>query len=344
MRQPVNTDTEKLIRDFSFPESIPDNRIEVKRGDSKNIDFQFGRAFGISTALAEPTGIKFGAKIPGDNDGPYVVSNYDENEEDFVFIKSGAGADLIYRVSPSWFTKKLNNLLGNDPEGFEETVTIRCVGDSASSLNGKYFTLQDRSGSVGVWFDVAGGTAAPAGAAACARQIEITTVTANMAAGDVAAQLAAALNSDVEFSATALGSLVTVEDAVIGPRAVPAAATSGFVVARWIAGSLPNTLANVSYIDLDGELERSENGAVSSTLNFGVRVYNDINKGNEGVPKNANPAYPSPANLLRRVSVPANSTVAGVQGNFATNANYLFVYTGDGTTHAWLRLAGATEF
>jgi hypothetical protein len=314
VRQRVNTDTGKLINDFQFPEQIPDNRLEVKRGDSREIDWQFGRAFVTSTELGTPTIIKFGCKVVGDYDGPYVVSNYDEDAEDFLFLKTGTGEDLVYRTSPSWYTRKLNNLLGHDPAGFEEETLIRCAADVSSSLDGKYFVLYDRTGSVGVWIDVGNtGTAAPAGATACARAIEITTITAGMAAGDVATAIATALNADAEFVAEASGSQVTVEDAVVGPRTAATAGTSGCVVTRWITGSLPNTLTNVDYVDLVGELEWSEDGAVSSTLNFTVRVHSDVNQGNEGVPKEANPAYPAPGNIVTGtgiafVTAPASKT------------------------------------
>lgn len=299
MRLTVNTDNGKLINGFTFPEQISDNRIDIKRADSTGLDWQFGRPFGTSTELGTPLGIKFGCKIVGDNDGPYVVSNYDQDAEDFLYETVGAGVDLLYRVNPSWNTLKLNNLLGVDPEGFAEETSIRCVRDISGSLDGKFFILHDRNGSVGVWFDITGGTAAPAGALECDRQIEISTVVEDDAAADVAAEIAAALQADAEFTATAFGSLVSVTDAEIGPRTAAEAGDTGFVVTEWIAGSLPNTMANVPYVDLEGELERSEDGIITSTLTFTVRVFNDINKGTEGVPQDANPAYPAPALLLQ---------------------------------------------
>lgn len=40
---------------------------------------------------------------------------------------------------------------------------------------------------------------------------------------------------------------------------------------------------------------------------------------------------------VKSASVPATSTSAGFPGLFAVDSNYLYVYTGDGTTHSWVR-------
>lgn len=43
-----------------------------------------------------------------------------------------------------------------------------------------------------------------------------------------------------------------------------------------------------------------------------------------------------------RVGIPASSTTAGKPGYWAANSSYICVYTGDGTTHSWVRTAAAT--
>jgi hypothetical protein len=328
MRVFQNEDTGKLINGFTFPEPIADQVLPAKRGDSKYIDLAINTPFpasGGGRQLAAPYTVKFMAKVQGDNDGPAVVSNYDPGLGDFVSTEREASGVYAYRLTPGWNTAKLNNLLGHDPEGFKETTTIRCVADIAESLHEKFFILQDRNGSVGVWFDLDGTGTAPAGASACTRQIEISTVSADDAAGDVATSLAAALDADAEFTATAAGSLVTVEDAVIGARPLDeeAAGDSGFVVSRWIAGSLPNTMENVDYVDLDAEFEITEDGAVFSSGKFTMRVENDIVKGNEGVPSDAQPAYPAPGELMI-----FKGALTGLTGGGATNLDGLTTANG----------------
>ena len=48
------------------------------------------------------------------------------------------------------------------------------------------------------------------------------------------------------------------------------------------------------------------------------------------------------ARLGGRVSVPATATTASLPGNWAADAGFIYAYTGDGTTHSWVRSAAAT--
>jgi len=96
-----------------------------------------------------------------------------------------------------------------------EISKITTVADVADSLDGKYFLLYDKSGSVGVWIDVDNsGTGAPAGALAAARQIEVTGVVTDDTAAAVAAAVQAAIDADSQFTATVSSNVVTVHTAV----------------------------------------------------------------------------------------------------------------------------------
>ena len=46
--------------------------------------------------------------------------------------------------------------------------------------------------------------------------------------------------------------------------------------------------------------------------------------------------------VLTKVAVPATSSVAGNPGDFAVSSSFCYFYTGDGTTHSWVRTAVAT--
>ena len=48
------------------------------------------------------------------------------------------------------------------------------------------------------------------------------------------------------------------------------------------------------------------------------------------------------AKLGGRVAVPATATTASLPGDWAADATNIYAYTGDGTTHAWVRSAAAT--
>ena len=82
-----------------------------------------------------------------------------------------------------------------------ELTRITAVADVASSLHQKGFILSDDAGTVGFWFDVGGGGTAPATILACARQVEITTISADDSAAVVAGKLVTAIDADAKFTA-----------------------------------------------------------------------------------------------------------------------------------------------
>jgi len=43
-----------------------------------------------------------------------------------------------------------------------------------------------------------------------------------------------------------------------------------------------------------------------------------------------------------KVTVPASASAAGNVGDYAVSASYGYFYTGNGTTHSWVRFAVAT--
>lgn len=57
-----------------------------------------------------------------------------------------------------------------------------------------------------------------------------------------------------------------------------------------------------------------------------------------GSPTSALDGFP----LSQKVTVPANATGAGAPGDMAADSNFLYIYTGDGTIHAWRRVAIAS--
>lgn len=93
----------------------------------------------------------------------------------------------------------------------EQQYTIKTVTDTSGSLDGLYFVLSDSDGGVAFWIDVDdSGTLIPAGASAEPRAVEITTIATGDVAATVATNVAAAIDADSKFSATASGDVVTV--------------------------------------------------------------------------------------------------------------------------------------
>ncbi len=115
------------------------------------------------------------------------------------------------------------------------TVVQNSAGTDDVSIDGLYFALQDKDGSVAFWFDVDdNGTLEPANTED--RSVEVTTITSGDTASVIAGKLATAISADLQFSATALGSVVTVTDAENGVRPAADPRTSGFTVVQNQAG------------------------------------------------------------------------------------------------------------
>lgn len=129
--------------------------------------------------------------------------------------------------------------------GTQEVVTITCVADSSDSLDGKYLTLYDEAGSVGVWIDTDNsGTTEPAGSQALDRSLEVTGITTDDTAADVASAVATIIDGDSKFSASADGAVITVT--LLDPESVSDAVdvNTGFTVAVDTQGV---TAVNLNY-------------------------------------------------------------------------------------------------
>ena len=108
---------------------------------------------------------------------------------------------------------------------------------AATSLDGKYFTLQDDEGSVAFWYDLTGSTTIPAAAEAADRSVEITTLTTSASDGTVAALTATAIAADSKFSTTHDGNVVLATASTLGNHGTVLAGDSGFTVANSVTGA-----------------------------------------------------------------------------------------------------------
>jgi hypothetical protein len=98
-----------------------------------------------------------------------------------------------------------------------QVETFDAVADDTDSLDGTYFLLYDEDGSVGVWIDTDNsGTTIPAGASAADRALEVTGISTDDSAADVATAIASIINADGKFAASSDGATVTVTHATAG--------------------------------------------------------------------------------------------------------------------------------
>ena len=109
-----------------------------------------------------------------------------------------------------------------DIAGEAEVFTVDVAGATPAGIDGRGFVFADLPGSVGLFVDVDdSGTVAPAEVAAATRQIEENTIVAADVDTDIATKLAATLSADAEFSAVAVGTVITVTNANPGFRGDP---------------------------------------------------------------------------------------------------------------------------
>jgi len=125
--------------------------------------------------------------------------------------------------------------------GVKEITKILTRADVGGDLDGEFFKIYDKDGSVGVWIDVDdSGTTIPFGAAACDRAIEITTIVTGGTSTANAIAIAAILNADPEFSVPVptTGEMF-ITDAVAGFRINASAEDSGFTITEDTKGVNP---------------------------------------------------------------------------------------------------------
>jgi hypothetical protein len=130
-------------------------------------------------------------------------------------------------------------------EGSVKNVTqVVCTADASGALAGASFKVYDKDGSVGVWFSVDGvPAAAPAGAAACTRQVEVE-ISEDDANTAVAGAVTTAFALDAGLVVGNVGATVTMTDVAYAARtAASDAATveaTGFAITTTAVGHASN--------------------------------------------------------------------------------------------------------
>lgn len=160
----------------------------------------------------------------------YLITAINSDPE---FSASDAGVNLINVVHEAYEVSTVGSA-GTMPNA---TVYEQTAGVDPSSLDGKYFILQDENGSVAFWIDVDNsGTNEPLHGAD--RSVAVTNITTGMSANDIANAIRTTINNDSQFSAPIPGANeVVVTDANTGGRPSSSSGTSGFTITTSINGS-----------------------------------------------------------------------------------------------------------
>lgn len=195
-------------------------------GSTQDFYERFGKnsSFGAHKALLNK---KFGRiKLIRVIASDAVVASQDVDSKLTFTAKQGAGA----------YGNNIQVKVEQGSSSRQEKHTVTCVADDNDDLDGTYFVLPDDAGTVGFWIDTDdSGTSAPSTGAD--RDVEITTIATDDDAETVATKVAAAINADSKFSATASGAVVTVTLAAYGPTSDSfGAGDAGFTIARTQVG------------------------------------------------------------------------------------------------------------
>jgi uncharacterized phage protein gp47/JayE len=103
---------------------------------------------------------------------------------------------------------------GSNGPGLAFVFATPVPGVPEASLGGKYFKIHDQAGSVAVWYNTGSSSLPPHG---CDRAIQVS-ISSGSSASAVATATASFVGADPEFSASALGAVITITDAENGSR------------------------------------------------------------------------------------------------------------------------------
>ncbi len=185
-----------------------------------NYDVAIPAAKTFDTGAFEVDTLTFADKATSAN-GDYIAIT-DTNGDKWAVALSKAGiAEVTSITTIGEGSVKEQTQLVAVAEGSVKNVTqVVVTADVSGSLSGDYFVVRDGGGTVGVWFSVDGvPAAAPAGALACTRQVEVP-VSEDDTDLTVGAAVTTAFTLDAGLVVGNVGAIVTITDVAFGARAV----------------------------------------------------------------------------------------------------------------------------
>lgn len=287
MRHYVELDSLKLINGFSFPEQIAGNLRETKRGDTPSFDFIFGRAFSAPVEIdadAAITDFRFGAKPVNDLYEDYVISNW--NGATFAHTKTGGArfSDAATTISSAALTSATAGFMASDAgrsiagAGIPDGAKIAAV-NSATSIT---LSAAATATAANVTITIIGRTPmySVKPSLSTLQLNDLFWTNFKGTAADEAARYA--------LSGLSNGSVVRQEDdnsywVVIDVQNVDSSA-------GW--SNDVTDAAREEYVDLFAELTWTIGSEITSTMTWTLRVWDDVNKGNEAAPQSAGPGGP----------------------------------------------------
>lgn len=195
---------------------------------------------------------------------------------------------------------------------------VSTVADSAGSLDGKYFTVQDTGGIVALWINETGTTAQPFVAGAY-RYIMIGTILSGDSANTVATKITNIINQDRALTAGVAANVITVTNIQNGNLGSGSNGTSGFTVTTFASGTNNSSYAGKYLIIHD------QNGSVSVWFDVGNQGINEpfdgANRGIRVSSFNAGASANTVASAIQQAVNADSAFTASVIGNVVTINN-----------------------
>lgn len=199
-------------------------------------------------------------------------------------ISAVINSDIKFTSVPSTtFVNVIDTQFGSRPPAENRDSGFTISQTEAGSDDGDYFIIYDSAGSVGVWYDVDNnGTTIPTAAASANRSIEITTVVSGDTDAIIASKTAIIINSDSEFTASSLATVMTITNNTIGAMPDADAGDTGFAITITQQG------AGNGSPEIDADWTTTVAGfngryrviGVPNATEFTVITYEDVNMSN----------------------------------------------------------------
>lgn len=242
-----------------------DQEVLLRNGDviPTVIEFRNSITNGNTVDMGSNIGLRLTVKPKGKYDDNTLLSVTN-------WVRTATESVIDYRATVNTASGGIDRILGVDPYTAAESIAIQPAENTTPRT---YFDLADEAGPVRVWMGIDGPIPTePPTIPTNGRLIKVSILGTENALA-IAPKIAAALEADLSFIATASGSLVTVTSATIGQRIPPHPRRSGYGITVLEAGA-DETVVDLPSAILQAEIAWTYNGNLTTTRALRWKVEN----------------------------------------------------------------------
>lgn len=321
-----------------------DQEVLHRNGDviPAQIEFRNTISAAATVDMGSTNGLRLTIKPKGDYDANALLSFTN-------WTRTVNQSAIDYRATLNTASGGIDRLLGIDPFDVAEKVAIQTTATTAAR---SYFDLADEAGAVRVWFGLDGLVPTePPLAPETGRLLKVAVLGTENAAA-IAAKIAAALEADAAFTASAAGDVVTATAATPGQRIPPHPRSSGYGITVLDAGG-DETVTDQPSVTLQAEIAWTYSGNLTTSRALRWRVENT----NRRASQPASLPYFDSANIAaaavlftpqaltspQQTQARANIGAGGVIGGTPANGNVVGVVGGATVFTEFATLAAAVD-